>query len=144
MVSGSRVAPRRRANGKAGSKAYPFVSKAEVRRRLATGDLDFVLHCLRIMQKRTAEREAGRAPRAHRWGWASSDKATGASALAERLLARVPARGDKKKAATLLARYTVQLGEGLRLEAMARKPELVETAKVYGVAPSGRRRPRRR
>jgi hypothetical protein len=40
----------------------------------------------------------------------------------------------------LLARYAVQIAEALRLEEMKKKPELVKTAKVYGVAPRRSRR----
>ncbi len=123
--------------------AYPFVSKAEVRNRLSSGDRAFIAACLRIMQARTAERVAGSAPRPHRWGWGSADSATGAGALAERVLGRKPAYGDQKRAVALLAKYTIQIAEALRLEAMAKKPELVKTTVVYGVAPS-RRPPHRR
>lgn len=119
--------------------AYPFVSKAEVRHRLSSGDRAFIAACLRIMQERTAERAAGRAPRPHRWGWGSADSAAGAVALSERVLSGKPAYGDQKKAGALLAKYTVQIAEALRLEAMKKEPELVVTAKVYGVAPSSRR-----
>lgn len=122
------------------STAYPFVSKGEVA-KLVQSDPDFVLEGLRIMQTRTKERAAGRAPRTRRWGWGSADSAAGAGALAERLLSGKPGYGDKRRAVALLAKYTVQIAEALRLEAMARKPELVEIAKVYGVAPS---RPRGR
>lgn len=120
--------------------AYPFVSKAEVRHRLSTGDRAFITACLRIMVARTAERAAGRAPRAHRWGWGSADSAAGAGAMAERLLSGKPAYGDQKRVVALLAKYTVQIAEALRLEAMKKEPELVVTAKVYGVAPPRRRR----
>jgi hypothetical protein len=51
---------------KPGAYTYPFVSKAEVRNRLSSGDRVFIAACLRIMQERTAERAAGRAPRALR------------------------------------------------------------------------------
>lgn len=122
--------------------SYPFVSKAEVRDRVASGDRAFIIACLRIMQQRTAERAAGRAPRPHRWGWGSADAATGASALAERVLAGKPAYGDQKKAVALLAKYTVQIAEAPRLTAMEKRPELVETAKFYGVAPSHQQRRR--
>lgn len=118
--------------------AYPFVSKAEVSHRLSTGDRAFITACLRIMVARSAERAAGRAPRAHRWGWGSADSAAGAVALSERVLSGKPANGDQKRAATLLAKYTVQIAEALRLEAMKKEPELVVTAKVYGVAPGHR------
>jgi hypothetical protein len=120
--------------------AYPFVSKAEVRYRLSSGDRAFITACLRVMAARTAERAAGRAPRAHRWGWGSADSAAGAVALSERVLSGKPAYGDQKRAAALLAKYTVQIAEALRLEAMKKEPELVVTAKVYGVAPPRRRR----
>lgn len=123
---------------KAKPGAYPFVSKAEVRDRLSSGDRTFIAACLRIMQERTAERAAGRAPRSHRWGWGSADAAAGAGRLAERVLRGKPAYGDQKKAVALLAKYTVQIAEALRLEEMKRKPELAKTAKVYGVAPSRR------
>lgn len=123
--------------------AYPFASKAEVRDRVLSGDRAFILTCLRIMQKRTEERAAGRAPRPNRWGWGSADAAAGAGALAERLLGGRPAYGDQKKAVALIAKYTVQIAEALRLETMAKNPEMVRTAKVYGVAPS-RRPPRSR
>lgn len=91
------------------------------------------------MAARTAERTAGRAPRAHRWGWGSADSAEGAGALAERVLSGKPAYGDQKRVAALLAKHTVQIGEALRIEAMQKEPELVVTAKIYGVAPSHRR-----
>lgn len=65
------------------------------------------------MQRRTAERDAGRAPRAHRWGWGSADCAAGAGALAERVLAGKPGYGDRKRAVALLARYAVQIAEAL-------------------------------
>lgn len=125
--------------------AYPFVSKAEVRNRLSSGERAFVVVCLTIMQTRTAERAAGRAPRAHRWGWGSADTAAGASALAERALASKPGYGDQKRVVALLAKYAVQIAEALRLEEMKKRPELVKTAEVYGVAPKrGPRRRRRR
>ena len=78
----------------------------------------------------------GEAPRTHRWGWGSADAAAGAGALAERLLSGKAAYGDQKRVVALLAKYTVQIAEALRLEAMTKKPELVKTAKVYGGAPS--------
>lgn len=56
------------------------------------------------------------------------------------LLGGKPAYGDQKKAVALLAKYTVQIAEALRLEAMKKEPGLVVTAKVYGVAPSHRQR----
>lgn len=120
--------------------AYPFVSKAEVRDRLSSGGRAFVAVCLAIMQRRTAERVGGRAPRANRWGWGSADAAAGAGALAERVLAGKPGYGDRKRVVVLLARYVVQIAEALRLEEMKKKPELVVAAEVYGVASP--RRPR--
>ena len=48
--------------------------------------------------------------------------------------------GDRKRVVALLARYAVQIAEALRLEAMKKKPELVKTADVYGVAPRPGRR----
>lgn len=96
--------------------AYPFVSKAEVRHRLSTGDRAFITACLRIMVARTAARAAGRAPRPHRWGWGASDSAEGAGALAERVLSGKPAYGDQQRAVALLAKHTIQVAEryGLR------------------------------
>jgi ATP-dependent exoDNAse (exonuclease V) alpha subunit len=116
------------------------VSKAEVRDRLSPGDRTFITGCLRIMTARTADRVAGRAPRAHRWGWGSADTAAGAGALAERVLADKPGYGDRERVVALLARYVVQIAEALRLEAMKKKPELVKAAEVYGVAPRRGRR----
>jgi hypothetical protein len=116
------------------------MSKAKVRDRLSSGDRAFVAVCLGIMQRRTAERAAGRAPRAHRWGWGSADAAAGASALAERVLAGKPGYGDRKRVVALLARYAVQIAEALRLEEMKKKPELARTAEVYGVGPRRGRR----
>lgn len=119
--------------------AYPFMSKAEVRSRVLSGDRAFIAACLRIMVERTAERTSGKAPRAQRWGWGSADAAAAASALAERILSGKPGYGDQKKAVALLARYTVQVAEALRLALMKEKPQLVATANVYGVAPKRRR-----
>lgn len=120
--------------------AYPFMSKAEVCDRLVSGDRPFIIECLRIMQKRTTERGTARAPRTHRWGWGSADAAAGAGALAERLLSGKPAYGDQKTAVAIIVKYTVQIAEALRLDAMRKDPDLVETAKVYGVAPIRHRR----
>lgn len=120
--------------------AYPFVSKAEVHDRLSSGDRAFVAVCLGIMQRRTAERVAGRAPRARRWGLGAADAAAGASALAERVLAGKPGYGDRKRVVARLTRYAVQIAEALRLEEMKMKPELVKIAEVYGVAPRRGRR----
>jgi hypothetical protein len=135
MVSKKRTRKTRESASKSKPGTYPFTSKSEVRKLIQT-DREFVLQALRIMTRRTQERAAGRAPRAHRWGWGSADAAAGAGALAERLLSGKAAYGDQKKVAELLAKYTVQIAEALRLEAMANDPGLITTAKVYGVAPS--------
>lgn len=72
------------------------------------------------------------------WAAQTADSAAGAVALSERVLSGKPAYGDRKRAAALLAKYTVQIADALRLEAMKKEPELVVTAKVYGVTPSHR------
>jgi hypothetical protein len=127
---------RKAASAKPG--AYPFVSKAEVRHRLSTGDRTFIAACLRIMVARTAS--APPDVLRGRTAGAGARQTAGAGALAERVLSEKPAYGDQKRAAALLAKYTVQIAEALRLEAMKKEPELVVTAKVYGVAPSRRGR----
>ena len=62
---------------------------------------------------------------------------TGARAFITACLRIMVARATER-AAALLAKYTVQIAEALRLEAMKKEPELVVTAKVYGEAPSHR------
>lgn len=136
MMASKKTRRTKKAGVNASKGSYPFVSKREVHDRLKSGDRTFVLTCLRIMQKRMEERTAGPAPRPSRWGWGSADAAAGAGALADRLLSGKPTYGDRKKSVALLVKYTVQVAEALRLEAMAKTPGLVRTAKVYGVAPS--------
>lgn len=112
---------------------YPFLTRAEIQRRLAS-DAAFVHECARILQERTTERLARRAPADGAWGWMSSE-----TVVARKLVARLEAgplsAADDAKLSKLVGRYSRQLAEHYRGLALRERPELAEVAARFGVAP---------
>jgi hypothetical protein len=112
---------------------YPFLTRAEIQRRLAS-DGAFVHECARILQARTTERLAGRSPADGSWGWMSSE-----TVVARKLVARLEtgplSAADEAKLCKLVGRYSRQLAEHYRGLALRERPELAEVAARFGVAP---------
>lgn len=121
-------------------KRYPFKSRKEIKAKIL-GDEAFARECAVILQQRTDERDAGRAPEGKPWGWMSSQKAT-ASKLVEKLRSGMLSAAEETRLAKMVAGYSRQLAEHHRAEELRRRPELAEIARVFGVdapAPSARR-----
>lgn len=111
---------------------YPFVTKAEVRRRLEH-EAAFVLECLALMQSRHELRISG-AKIDGACGWMSSERVKGA-ALAQKAAAGNLTTQETVMAARLLSRYAKQIAAALRGQNLVTDPSLVDAARVFGVLP---------
>ncbi|MCC6651543.1 MAG: hypothetical protein IT348_10390 [Candidatus Eisenbacteria bacterium] len=121
---------------------YPFMTKAEVRRRLET-EAAFVLACLAMMQSRHELRASGAKTDGPR-GWMSSQRSKG-TALAKKAAAGELTAKDAGEAARLLSGYAKQIAAALRERALASDPSLADAARVFGVLPGclgAKRQPR--
>lgn len=112
---------------------YPFVTKAEIKRRLAD-EPAFVLECLALMQSRHELRCSGAATSGP-FGWMSSQRAK-ATALAKRATSGEISPKELAEAARLLSGYAKQIASVFRENALAADPSLADTARVFGVLPS--------
>jgi len=111
---------------------YPFVTKAEVRRRLEH-EAAFVLECLALMQSRHELRTSG-AKIDGPSGWMSSERVK-ASALANKAATGNLTTQETVAAARLLSGYAKQITAVLRQRALAADPSLADAARVFGVLP---------
>lgn len=118
----------------ASDNRYPFVTKAEVRRRLEH-EAAFVLECLALMQSRHELRTSG-AKIDGACGWMSSQRSKG-EALAEKAAVGNLTAHETVDAARLLSSYAKQIAAVLREQALAADPSLAGAARVFGVLPPG-------
>ena len=111
---------------------YPFTSRKQITSRILT-DQTFARECAIVLQARTDERDAGRAPAGKPWGWMSSQKAT-ASKIVAKLRAGMLSSAEEAKLRKMIASYGRQLADHFRTLEIRRRPELAEVARVFGVA----------
>lgn len=116
----------------ASDNKYPFVTKAEVRRRLEH-EAAFVLECLALMQSRHELRTSG-ARIDGACGWMSSERVK-ATALAKKAATGNLTTQETVMAARLLSRYAKQIAAALRGQNLVADPSLVDAARVFGVLP---------
>ena len=118
----------------AASNNYPFITKAQIKARLAT-DGDFAKECLLVMYDRQTEyeQEAKTTVVKNRRGFMSSHAVRGAN-LALKIRAGEWLTPDEEALVSSIASsYTKQLASHFRSQALAERPELAETAKVFGL-----------
>lgn len=116
-------------------RRYPFMSRKQVKERILR-DGSFARECALVLQQRTDERDAGRAPEGRSWGWMSSQRAT-AGKMVIRLRARTLSAADESKLAKIVAGYGRQLADHFRTQELRRRPELAEVARVFGLGVPG-------
>ncbi|MBI3201585.1 MAG: hypothetical protein HYZ29_08585 [Myxococcales bacterium] len=114
----------------ASDNRYPFVTKAEVKRRLEN-EVAFVIECLALMQARHEMRASG-GPTGGPCGWMSSQRSR-CTALAMTAAAGEITPKEMAEAARLLMGYSKQIAGVLRERALAADPSLAEAARVFGV-----------
>ena len=110
-------------------KKYPFITKADIARRLDAHESGFVAVCMRIMQARHEARLAGEVQHG---GWMASQTVI-ATRLAARFATGNATKGEVERAAVLLRRYVKQLASHFREQALRENPSLTEAAARYGV-----------
>jgi hypothetical protein len=114
--------------------SYPFLTKAEIRARVAT-DRAYALHCIGIMQARHEARLAGKGGDGP-CGWMSSQSVT-ALKLATRIAAGEATDEEVELMVATVGRYAKQLAAHFRAVELERNPGLAEAASRFGVGPSG-------
>lgn len=117
---------------KAPKALYPFRSKASIATQLATDDA-FVLSCLAIMYARQTdyEQQTKSTLNKNRRGFMSSHAVNG-SALAQKAATEGLDAEEAERAKAIVCRYTKQLAEHFRSEALRADPSLAAVAAVFG------------
>lgn len=112
-------------------KSYPFVSKSQIKSRLAT-DNAFVLVCLAVMYSRQTayEQDAKNTVVRNRAGFMSSHAVRGSN-LAVKAAGEGLTEEETEAARDLVSHYSKQLAAHFRAEAIAADPSLVEAARVF-------------
>ena len=111
---------------------YPFVTKAQIKTRIAESDA-FVCECVQILQARqtACEQETGTTSVKNRAGWMSSH-AVPLGKIAGKLAAGEDLTADETaKARDAVGHYTKQLAAAYRDAACEANPELAKTAAVF-------------
>jgi hypothetical protein len=113
---------------------YPFATRRQIATRIDT-EPEFARECALVLQARTVERLAGKAPSGKAWGWMSSERV-----IAGKLVAAVEAGtltdADEIKLRTFVRRYSRQVAEHSRGLVLREHPELAEAAARFGVLPT--------
>jgi len=117
---------------KAPKAQYPFRSKASIATQLATDDA-FVLTCLQVMLERQTEHEVATKSTLNKnsRGFMSSHAVNG-TALAQKAATEGLDAEEAERAKAIVCRYTKQLAEHFRSEALAADPSLAAVAAVFG------------
>jgi hypothetical protein len=112
------------------SNGYPFLSRRQIRERIAS-EPAFVVQCFAILKERYERRAALTGESA---GWMASH-ASRATTLAMKLVVGNATEKERAEAALLVAHYSKQLARVLRDREIAARPEVMAHAAVFGVAP---------
>ena len=115
------------------SAAYPFVTRREIVGRFES-EPAFVAECASILQARTEQRAAGRAPAGKPWGWMSSECVV-AGRLAAKSKIGMLSIDEEVKLAKLVSRYSRQLADHFRALTLVDHPGLSAAAEKFGVLP---------
>lgn len=112
-------------------KQYPFVTKSQLRARLAS-EPAFVVLCLSIMlDRQTAyEQEAKTTVTRNRRGFMSSHAVKGTT-LALKARGEGLTEEEQDAAQGIVLHYTKQLAAHFRAEAIVANPDLAEAARVF-------------
>lgn len=116
------------------SNLYPFASKRQIKERIAN-DQSFAHECLLVIYRRQTEPEQERKETINRnkRGFMSSHAVRGTT-LAVKILAGEWLNPEEEGLVTAIAgSYSKQLGEHFRTQALAERPELAETARMFGL-----------
>jgi len=117
---------------KAPKAQYPFRSKASIKTEIAESDT-FMLACLQVMLERQTEHEVATKStlNKNRRGFMSSHAVNG-TALAQKAQAEGLDAEETEKARGIVSRYTKQLAEHFRAQALEADPSLAAVAAVFG------------
>lgn len=117
-------------------KSYPFVTKAQLKVRLQ----DFAFCCeamVILFDRQTAfEQDTSQTLNRNRRGFMSSHAVHGtriAKAIRAGATVETMSNDDIRRVFEISSRYTKQLADHFRGEALEARPELAEMASVYGV-----------
>lgn len=116
------------------TNSYPFLSKAQIKDRLAS-DAAFRASCLLVLFDRQTQHEQATetTKNRNRAGFMSSHAVHG-TRIAKKLRAQEELTDDDRaKLDEIVPRYTKQLAEHFRGEAIAANPDLQKTAAIFGV-----------
>jgi len=116
------------------TNSYPFLSKNQIAARLAA-DEDFQVTCLGILYARqTAHEQATETTlNRNRRGFMSSHAVNGCRIAKKAAAGEELTPEDRAKIAEIVPRYTKQLAEHFRSEAVAANPALKAAGAIFGV-----------
>lgn len=116
------------------SSAYPFVTRRELVARLESEPV-FMKECAGVLQARTEQRAAGRAPAGKAWGWMSSERVVAGRLTAKSKIGML-SEEEESKLTALASRYSRQLADHFRALALVENPGLSAAAERFGVLPT--------
>lgn len=113
--------------------SYPFLTKTEIRNRIASGEAPFIVECLLAIANRQTEDEHD--AKATRWknrrGFMSSHAVNGTKLADKALSGEAFSEEDLGKAGSMVSHYTKQLAAHFRQKAVAEDPELEAAARLF-------------
>jgi hypothetical protein len=117
------------------SNNYPFLTKAQIKDRIAEDDA-FVVECLQVMHNRqtTEEQDTKTTKSRNKRGWMSSHAVRGTELALKVIGGETLTEEELAKVRTMVSSYPKQLAQHFRQAKLAETPELKETAAVFGVA----------
>lgn len=117
------------------SNNYPFLTKAQIKTRIAEDDA-FVVECLTVMHSRQTEHEVDSKTTKDRnkRGWMSSHAVRGTEYAVKVLAGETLDEEEMALARKMVGSYSKQLASHFRQARLAEEPELAATAAVFGVA----------
>ena len=118
----------------ASSNAFPFVSRREVRSRIAE-DEAYALECVATIQRRHERRLAGESV-TRPCGWMSSHSSIGPE-LAVKTANGTATEEEIARAVAIVGRYSKQIALELRSDELRRRPDLTAVAARFGIGPTG-------
>lgn len=124
---------------KSASNGYPFVTKSDVRARIATGELSFLATCLFILVGRqTDDEKTSRSTKYDNKVGLMCSHASNGVKLADKLQAGEPLSGEEHdKLIGIVSKYTKQLAASFRAEQMREMDaDALQVASVFGVLAS--------
>lgn len=112
------------------NNSYPFITKAQVREAIASGDPAMITQFVCLMQDRTDRRDAD--PTLKRSGWMSSHDKRGREVSAAARAGELEGEA-LETACAIVPAYVKQIATELRQQAVANNPDLADSAATFGV-----------